>query len=459
MQSETQYLELAQAQRALLEAGSAKVMNAQREAAGKLLAETGFPTTKSERYKYTDACAAFAPDFGINLRRVAPENPYSTFKCAVPRLTTSLYYIINDVVCPAAPDAQPLPEGVMVSSFREIEATQPERLARYNALAANDKDGVTAVNTLLAQDGLLVSIPESTALQHPIQIVCFSSAKQPLMSNRRLLIEMGKDSKADILICEHADGAHNYLSTLVVEGLVADGAHLDICTIEETAANNTRFANFYIEQGAASRVTLNGITLRGGLSRQYAHIRLSGEGASADTAGAVILSGRQHADHHLLIEHAAPHCESDMLYKYVADDHSTGAFAGKVLVRPGAQKTNAQQSNANLCIAPTARIYSQPMLEIYADDVKCNHGSTTGKLDEQALFYMRQRGIEEPEARLLLQHAFVNEVLQRIEAEPLRERLAHLVDLRFRGELVHLQVCRIRTACETKGKKPHPTSP
>ena len=136
-------------------------------------------------------------------------------------------------------------------------------------------------------------------------------------------------------------------------------------------------------------------------------------------------------------------CTSDMLYKYVLDGHSVGAFAGLVLVEKGAQKSLSQQTNANICAAPTARAFSQPMLEIYADDVKCNHGSTIGKLDESALFYMRQRGIPEREARLILQQAFVGDVLRHIELERLRERLVHLVEMRFRGELSACAGCKM----------------
>lgn len=162
-----------------------------------------------------------------------------------------------------------------------------------------------------------------------------------------------------------------------------------------------------------------------------------------ETNGAVITDETQHVDNNVLADHVAPNCTSDMLYKYVLDGRSTGAFAGKVLVRTDAQKTVSQQTNANLCASPQARVYSQPMLEIYADDVKCNHGSTIGKLDENALFYMRQRGVPEAEARLLLQHAFINDVLQRVTLEHLRDRLSHLVELRFRGELSKCRDCKM----------------
>ena len=159
--------------------------------------------------------------------------------------------------------------------------------------------------------------------------------------------------------------------------------------------------------------------------------------------GVVVADGQQRVDNSLVVDHVAPSCTSDMLYKYVLDGHSVGAFAGLVLVEKGAQKSLSQQTNANICAAPTARAFSQPMLEIYADDVKCNHGSTIGKLDESALFYMRQRGIAEREARLILQQAFVGDVLRHIELERLRERLAHLVEMRFRGELSACAGCKM----------------
>jgi Fe-S cluster assembly protein SufD len=188
---------------------------------------------------------------------------------------------------------------------------------------------------------------------------------------------------------------------------------------------------------------MNGVTLHAGQTHNQVNVRLMGEHAQVFTGGAVIAGGQEVVDDNIVVEHVAPNCNSKMLYKYVLDDHSVSAFAGKVLVQPDAQHTLSEQTNANLCVLPTAHAYAQPMLEIYADDVKCNHGSTVGKLDEAALFYMRQRGISEQEARLLLQYAFVNEVLQHVEIEYLRERLAHLVEMRFRGEANTCDGCKI----------------
>ena len=205
-----------------------------------------------------------------------------------------------------------------------------------------------------------------------------------------------------------------------------------------------RFSNLYAELQKKSRVSCNGVMLTCGASRNTMDFRLMGEGASVVANGAVVADAKQRVDNNILVDHQAAGCTSDLLYKYVLDGESVGAYEGKVLVRPGAQQTASEQVNANICATPQAHAYTQPMLEIYADDVKCNHGSSIGKLDETALFYMRQRGIPEAEARILLQHAFINDVLRRVEIDHLRERLSHLVELRFRGEL---QKCRDCSLC------------
>lgn len=200
-----------------------------------------------------------------------------------------------------------------------------------------------------------------------------------------------------------------------------------------------------VEQQAGSHLNLVSLVLKTGRCNVDLHVQLVGEGAITALAGAVIADGEQDVAQRILVEHVVGGCTSDMLYKQVLSGKSTGLVHGKVLVRPDAQKTASEQTLANLCVSAEARALSQPMLEIYADDVKCNHGSTIGKLDETALFYMRQRGIPEVEARLLLQHAFVNDVLQRIPSEELRNRLSHLVEHRFRGEL---KACHGCTLCD-----------
>ena len=446
MSSLKQYTDLYDAQHDIIDAGSCAPMNACRPAAREALRAAGaLPGTRDERYKYTDAAAAFAPDYGLNLRRAAVKgDPYATYRCEVPNLSTSLYFVVNDTPCLPAARAPQAEEGVVVAPLREAAQKMPGFIERYyNRAAGREHDAVAALNTLLAQDGLFVFIPDGVRLKQPLQIVNVAAGEADLMSNRRLLVVAGKGAAATVLLCEHTAGTGRSLTTQVVEVFADEMAEIDIFSIEETGERCVRFCNLFAEQQAGSRLTHNGVVLTCGLTRNTMTFRLIGPESRVAANGAVVADGTQHADNNILVDHAAPHCQSDLLYKCVLDGESTGAFAGKVLVRPGAQQTASEQVNANLCASPRARAYSQPMLEIYADDVKCNHGSTIGKLDETALFYMRQRGIPEAEARLVLQHAFINDVIRRISIEHLRERLSHLVELRFRGELAKCRSCRM----------------
>jgi len=451
MESHLQYTDLFRAQRELICAGSVPAMNACRDEAASLLERQGFPTSKEERYKYISAAEAFAPNYGLNLRRLQPKfNPYETYRCNVPNLSTSLFFIVGDVPY-AAPEASRtlLPEGAIVESFSRIAEERPALLAKYYNHAARvergfraQHDGVTLLNTMLSQDGLLIYLPAGAELKAPLQIVNVASSLGKTLSTVRVLIIAEEAARGAVLFCNHAGG--ETLTSQVVEIFAARGSHLDIFSIEETQKAETHFTTYYVEQAEESRVCYNGVTLTCGTSRTRLDVRLRGERATSQLNGAIIADDRQRVDNNILVEHLAPKCTSQMLYKYVLDGESMGAFAGKVYVAKDAQQTSSQQTNANLCASPTARAFSQPMLEIYADDVRCNHGSTVGKLDEAALFYMRQRGIPEAEARLLLQHAFINEVLQHVEIPYLYERLSHLVELRFRGELHQCRGCNIR---------------
>ena len=222
-----------------------------------------------------------------------------------------------------------------------------------------------------------------------------------------------------------------------------DGSHLSLYEVEETHLLCTRYNSVFVQQGRNSSLHHTNLTLFNGHTRNRLDVLLQGEGSEVTANGCVIADKMQRVDNNTLIDHQVPHCTSNELYKYVLDDSAVGAFAGKVLVREGAQKTSSKETNANLCATSSARMYTQPMLEIYADDVQCSHGSTVGQMDEAALFYMRQRGIDEKEARLLLKAAFITEVIETIPLESLRDRLHVLVDKRLRGELSKCEGCKL----------------
>ena len=445
MQSEKQYIDLYGECRDMLRKHSCEVMNAVRDEAFENFKRLGFPTKKVERYKYTDIPSLFEPDYGLNINRLEiPVDPYKAFKCDVPNLSTSLYFVVNDSFYDKALPKKELPEGVIVDSLARIAAEKPELISRYYAkIAKTEEDGITALNTMLAQDGLLIYVPKGTVVDRAIQVINILRADVDLMVNRRGLIIVEDRAEITLLFCDHAADDRRFLATQVIEAYVGENAGLDLYCLEETHAKNVRVSNVFISQQANSRVNHNVITLHNGTTRNRTDLVFEGEGAECNLAGCVIADKDQHVDNNTLIDHKVGHCTSNELYKYVLDENAVGAFAGKVLVRHGAQHTTSQETNQNLCTTKTARMFTQPMLEIYADDVKCAHGSTVGQLNDAALFYMQQRGISKKEAKLLLEFAFINEVIDHMKLEPLRDRLHYLVEKRFRGELNKCEGCKL----------------
>ena len=457
MNAEQQYIELYEQAREMIFSHAPEAMNAVRDEAFEDFRRQGFPSKKVERYKYTDLQKLFAPDYGVNLNRLEiPVDPYQAFRCDVPNLSTSLYFMVNDAFYKGVRSQESgvlygqgnLPDGVIVGSLRE----NPHFIGKYYAkLAKTSEDAVTALNTMLAQDGLLVYVPRNVKVDRAIQVINILKATPQnaqrqvpdLMVNRRVLIILEEGAEIKMLFCDHAADDRNFLATQVIEAYVGENASLDLYCLEETHYKNVRLSNVYIDQQANSRVNHNVITLHNGVTRNRLDLTFSGEGAECGCYGCVIADKQQHVDNNTLIVHRAPHCTSNELYKYVLDDKAVGAFAGRVLVEHGAQKTASQMTNQNLTATREARMYTQPMLEIYADDVKCAHGSTVGQLNDAALFYMRQRGISLDEAKLLLQNAFINEVIDHMRLTPLRDRLHHLVEKRFRGELNKCEGCKL----------------
>lgn len=384
MNAEAQYIELFSAERQRIDAHSTAPLNARRQAAFEAFVRQGFPTQKTERYKYTDIPAAFSPNYGLQL------------------------------------NAQP------------ARLTLPHIVEQhYGTLANVDTDAITALNTMLAQDVTLLYADSSR--EHPVQITNTLRASAPLMQNRRLLIVAAPGAHLRVIQTDKAAAGQQFLTTQVTEIVVGEGATVEFYDIEDSHERCCRFHNIYASVAAGGTLTHAAFTLASGISRNQTDVALTGEGATATLLGSAITNGRQHVDNNTLIDHIAPSCTSRELYKYVVDQQSTAAFAGRVLVRPQAQHTDSEERNANLVCTEQARMWTQPMLEIYADDVKCSHGSTVGQINNEALFYMLQRGIAEAEARTLLKQAFASEVLNAVPLEALRNKLAALVEKRFRN--------------------------
>ena len=445
MDVEKQYIDLFTRYKEVVSAHAPSAMNQQRSEAFERFKREGLPGLNDENYRHTDVKKIFDSDYGLNLNRLSiPVNPDGVFQCDVPQLSTSLYFMNNDSFYEQNRTMPYIPENVFAGSLIVFMEQYPEIASRYYGKAASyDYDAVASLNTMFTQDGFVLYVPRGVKMERPVQLVHILRSDVDLMANRRILIILEPDSNAKMLVCDHSIDDVKFLGTQVIEIFVEENATFDYYDLEESSIATTRFSSVFVEQSAFSNVLINGITLNNGLTRNNYHIRLSGEHASTTLCGMAILDQNQKVDTYSHITHASPYCTSNELFKNVLSDRSTAVFNGRILVKEGAVKTAAYQTNRNLCTTREARMFSQPQLEIYAADVKCSHGMSMGQLDEQALFYMRTRGLSYDEARMMLSVAFTSEVIDYVRLEILKDRLNGLVEKRFRGDLARCANCKL----------------
>ena len=442
---EQQYIDLFNDYRSEIDANSVAGLNRYREAAFEAFNKSGFPTSKLEDYKHTDVSRVFDGDLGLNLRNIpVPVDPYEAFKCDVPNLNTNVYFLINDRFYTNGRRQGPLPEGVFVGSLQEFSETHSGAFNRcYAKIADYSGNGVVAYNTMFAQDGFVIYVPENVIIEKPLQLINILRGGVDLNVNRRILVVAEKNAQVKLLVCDHTVDDVQFVVTQVVEVVADRGAQVDFYELEENSEKVKKLNNVYSEQRENSNVTVSGITLHNGFTRNNYRFRLLGEHAEAHIGGLAICDKEQHVDNFAFLDHSVPNCLSNELFKYSLQDSATGVFCGKILVEKDAQKTLAYQNNKNLCVSEEARMFSKPQLEIYADDVKCSHGLTTGQLNEDAMFYLQARGIPKEEARMLLMVAFTQDVIDLIRIDTLRDRLVQLINKRFRGELIRCGNCNV----------------
>ncbi len=439
-----QYIDLYDSNRDTIEQVSPDVLNALRGKAREALDSDALPRKGSDDYEATDLAAALAPDYGVNINRVDLSRESTTkFRCEVPNLSTCLYYMFNDTFRPSATAGQS-GDNVAVETFKTAVVKHPEILARYYGSVAQLSNSCTALNTMLAQDGVLIYVPKGVAATRPIQLINVFDANAQLMAVRRVLIVLEDEAQAQVLVCDHTKGDKRYLSLEVVEVVAGRNAKLDYYHMEESDAGTTRLSQLWARQHEGSNVLIDGITLTNGYTRNDFQIDVDGAHANTTLLGMAIATGEQHVDNHTLINHNAPRCQSNEMFKYVLNDDAIGAFAGKILVKPDCPKIDAYQGNRNIVASPTARMYTKPQLEIYTDDVKCSHGATVGQLDQEALFYMQTRGISLPVAQKLLMQAFMTDVIDGVRLDTLRDRLRHLVEMRLSGDNAICETCNLK---------------
>lgn len=405
---------------------------------------TGFPEKKNEKYKYT----FLEPLFNNGYKKhIIPKSITfdinDMFRCDVPSLDTHMAIVLNGFYYEKQKPLVTLPGGVILGSLAEAIRQYPDLIEKHLSKYITSDDSYVTLNSAMAQDGVFLYVPEGASLDKPVQIVNILLADEELMVQHRNLIIAEPGSSARVVICDHTLNMNKYLTNSVTECFAGRNASLECFRTQNEHNESANVAHFFIHQEESSNVLFNNITLHGGLIRNNLYVTLAGEHCENESLGLMLTDGKQQVDNYTYIDHAVPDCNSQQLYKGILNDQSTGSFTGKIMVRKDAQKTMAYQRNSNLLLTNEARANGKPQLEIYADDVKCSHGSTVGQIDENALFYLRSRGISEAESRLLLMYAFAYEVIKKIRVTPLQLRIGELVDKRLRGELSHCHTCAL----------------
>lgn len=399
------------------------------------VSERGFPTAQDEAWKYTRV----APILAIPFVRAAPNENPGLSSADIDRLADDLggarLVFVNGRYAAALSSPHKLAAGTTLRSLAEVLAEQGDALeALLGRVFEGQPDAFTALNAGLAEDGAFIRIPAGTTIEAPVHLVFVSApGAGPIASHPRSFVLAGAASRATIVETHAAAAAGVYFTNAVTEVVLDEGAALEHYKVQNETPAAFHVALLDARQGRGSRFSAHSVALGAALARHAARARLEAPDGATALDGLYVASGTQHLDNPTTIEHVAPRCTSRALYKGVVDDRGRGVFDGRIIVHAGAMKTDASQTNRNLLLSRSARADTRPRLEILADDVKCAHGAAVGQLDEQALFYLRSRGLEQQAARGLLTCAFASEMVERIRVDPLRNRVRQMVAARLPG--------------------------
>ncbi len=376
----------------------------------------GFPTLKNEEWKYTNVEAITRLPFEF-----AESSSLDSLKCS--EEASACLVFVNGFYSEKLSQVKNLPSGILLGSLSDFIQKKPELIQEHlSKYSSYQKHPFVALNTAFVREGAFVFIPKGITLEKPIEIIFISESSRTFVVQPRNLIVAESASQATIV--EHYIGKDAvYLTNAVTEIFAADSAVIEHVKVQEESEKAYHIFSLGIQQERQSNVTSHSISLGAALSRHDLSSVLNAEGSECVMNGLYLTFGSQHVDHHTLIDHAKPHCVSQELYKGILADKSRGVFNGKVIVRPNAEKTNSSQSNKNLLLSDEAEIDTEPLLEIFNNDVKCSHGASTGHLDPKQIFYLRSRGISEDYARSMLTYAFAGEVIDKLKIPSLRESL------------------------------------
>lgn len=387
--------------------------------------EAGFPTTRDEEWRFTNVAPIARTPFELAQPVQLSGSDPALAKFSFGNQAYTELVFVNGRFSRELSKLGRLPRGVTISSLAQVLQSNPILLERYLGRYADiKKDPFVALNTGFINDGAVVHLEAGTLVRHPIHLMFVSTAgQQPGVSHPRVLVVAEDNVHATIVESYIGATPGVYFTNGVTEIIGGDHVHLDHCKLQFESLDAYHIATMYVHLGRESSFVSHAATVGAKLSRNDLTAFLGGEYTRATLNGLVLIGGEQHADNHTVLRHEAPNCPSHELYKHVLDGRSSGVFKGKIFVQKDAQKTDSKQTSKSLLLSDDATMNSMPALEIYADDVKCTHGSTTGPVDEDMVFYLRTRGVSYEVARHLLTYAFAADITRRIKVEPVRRRL------------------------------------
>ncbi|MDR3327666.1 MAG: Fe-S cluster assembly protein SufD [Prevotellaceae bacterium] len=445
MNREKEYIDFYRNFSKSIKENSAECLNLFRDSAFETFEKRGFPTKNEEAYLYSNLSDTLDIEYGLNINRLKfLIDKNALFHCKIPTINSTLAFMVNDNFYLPENQKNTLPKGVVFCSISQAETLYPEVVKKYfGKQSSKSDDKFVSFNSVFVQNGYFLYIQQNTKLEQPLQLINLLRSASPLMTFSHNLIVIESDTEAKMLICNHTADDVDFFANRLTEIFVEDNAKLEYYTLENSNLHTNNFSQIFLNQKDSSKVVINNLGLASNKIRNSIETDIDGSYADLLLRGIFIGSGKQETDNHTVIRHNQPHSTSNELFKYILGEQSHGVFSGRIIVNQAAQKTESHQTNKNICLTPEASMQSRPQLEIYADDVKCGHGATTGQIDNEALFYLQARGIDQKTARQMLLTAFVSDVLACVRLDVLRERLTLMVEKRLKGDNVHCNDCFI----------------
>jgi len=413
--------------------GKNALISSHREDAIQRFAELGVPTNKLEAWKYTNISKIIDREYTLPLSMTVPSVDASALdEVLIDGFDAHRIVLVNGRVHNDLSDIGDLPDGVVVSSLAEAGAKHPDIVeAHYGQYADAENEAMTALNTAFVQDGLFVYVPSGTVVEKPVYAVHLTVSDEDVMIQPRHLFVVEDGAIATIIEMQHTLTDARVFTNTVREAYVGARGNLDHYVGQVQSDASSQVQNTFAHHEENSVFSTNTLTLSGEVVRNNLTITPAGEFCESNLYGLYLGKDQMHVDNNTLVDHVHADCVSNELYKNVLNDQSKGVFNGKVFVRRDSQRINAYQSNKSIVLSNEANMYSKPELEIYADDVQCSHGATTGQLDEEGIFYLRSRGLSEKKARILMLQAFAQDIVDEIKVDALREHMTRRVEDRF----------------------------